>query len=292
MSMQEVLEHLLAVLGVQHLGVPLHAGEPRGRRPRTPRPACPRSRRAPSKPGGRRGDRVAVATSRRVCWRGQVGEQRAAARRPRPGCGRTRGRRCGATSPPRPGAISLEAVAHAEDRDAGRRRAPGRRRARRRLVDRRRAAGQDDRLRACGRASRRPASCAARSRSRPGPRGPGGRSAGRTAPRSRRRGPGRARVTAVPSRPASGEAASLAAPAPRLLRIARGRNAPRASVDRVAEARRPAVDAGPDLAPASGAWHVQGPGRPTARPGPASGTTPSRPRVTASRPGDVRTSVS
>ena len=26
---QEVLEHLLAVLGVQHLGVPLHAGEPR-----------------------------------------------------------------------------------------------------------------------------------------------------------------------------------------------------------------------------------------------------------------------
>ena len=27
MSMQEVLEHLLAVLGVQHLGVPLHAGE-------------------------------------------------------------------------------------------------------------------------------------------------------------------------------------------------------------------------------------------------------------------------
>ena len=35
---QEVLEHLLAVLGVQHLGVPLDAGHPARRRPRRRRP--------------------------------------------------------------------------------------------------------------------------------------------------------------------------------------------------------------------------------------------------------------
>ena len=88
----------------------------------------------------------------------------------------------------------LEAVAHAEDRDPGRRTAPASIAGRAVGVHRRRAAGQDDRLRARGPASPRPASCAARSRSRPGPRAPGGRSAGRTAPRSRRRGPGRART--------------------------------------------------------------------------------------------------
>ena len=59
-------------------------------------------------------------------------------------------------------------------------------------VHRGRAAGQDRARPACGRASRRPASCGARSRSRPAPRARGGRSAGRTGHRSRRRGPGRA----------------------------------------------------------------------------------------------------
>ena len=68
---QEVLEHLLAVLGVQHLGVPLHAGEPAvdvlERRDR----ACPSVEASTAKPVGRRGDRVAVATSRRVCSAGR-----------------------------------------------------------------------------------------------------------------------------------------------------------------------------------------------------------------------------
>ena len=85
----------------------------------------------------------------------------------------------------------LEAVAHAEDRDACREQV---------VVDPRcplgvhrgRAAGQHDRLRLLRRASRPPAWCAARSRSRPGPRAPAARSAGRTAPRSPRRGPDRA----------------------------------------------------------------------------------------------------
>ena len=57
-----------------------------------------------------------------------------------------------------------------------------------RLVHRGRAAGQDDRLRLAWPAARPPASRTARSRSRRSPREPGGRSAARTAPRSRRRG--------------------------------------------------------------------------------------------------------
>ena len=144
-----------------------------------------------SKPGGRRDDRVAVAHPDRVLA-GQVGEQRAGVGRPRPGCGRTRERpvrrprRRGPGPSPgsrstcrRPGPRPSKTAASSCGRA--------------RLVDRGRSAGQDDRLRARGPASRRPASCAARSRSRPGPRGPGGRSAGRTARRSRRRGPGRGR---------------------------------------------------------------------------------------------------
>ena len=49
---QEVLEHLLAVLGVQHLGVPLHAGEPAVEVLEGGDRACPRSRRARRSPSG------------------------------------------------------------------------------------------------------------------------------------------------------------------------------------------------------------------------------------------------
>ena len=72
---EEVLEHLLPVLGVQHLGVPLHAGQPavdvleRGdRRARRSTPGR-RSRPAPRSPRRR-------ATSTR-CARGMPAEQRA-----------------------------------------------------------------------------------------------------------------------------------------------------------------------------------------------------------------------
>ena len=106
-------------------------------------------------------------------------------------CGRTRARRCGRPRRrgPAPSAGSRSTCRRpgtpaVEERGVDAGRALG--------VDRRRAAGQDDRLRAAGPASPRPAWCAARSRSRPAPRAPGGRSAGRTAPRSRRRGPDRA----------------------------------------------------------------------------------------------------
>ena len=68
---QEVLEHPLAVLGVQHLGMPLHPGEAavgvlegrhrrrrgRGQDVEALRRACVRSRRATSRPGARGGCR-------------------------------------------------------------------------------------------------------------------------------------------------------------------------------------------------------------------------------------------
>ena len=57
---QEVLEHLLAVLGVQHLGVPLHAGEPAVEvLERGDRGAGGRGEHVEAR--GRRDDRVAVA---------------------------------------------------------------------------------------------------------------------------------------------------------------------------------------------------------------------------------------
>ena len=62
---QEVLEHLLAVLGVQHLGVELHAGQPAvdvlERRHRGAGDG-----RGDGEPVGRRGDRVAVAHPHRL----------------------------------------------------------------------------------------------------------------------------------------------------------------------------------------------------------------------------------
>ena len=143
---QEVLEHLLAVLGVQHLGVPLHPGQPavdvlerrdRRRRGRREHPEAVRCR----------GHRVAVGHPDVVRGR-YVGEQRA----------RSRDRDRGAAVLARAGVgdlaaeaagHQLEAVAHAEDRYAGGEEA---------LVDgrcalgvhRRRPAGEHDRLRVAG----------------------------------------------------------------------------------------------------------------------------------------------
>ena len=116
---QEVLEHPLAVLGVQHLGVPLHAGQP-------PVEVLERRDRGDvgrgehREAGRRRGDRVAVghpdACARRAARRagcpGSVTVDRGAAVLAR--------RRCAATSPPSAAGHRLEAVAHAEDRDPGR----------------------------------------------------------------------------------------------------------------------------------------------------------------------------
>jgi hypothetical protein len=71
---EEVLEHLLAVLGVQHLGVELHAVEPRSTSSNAAtgvRSVEPRREAL-----GRRGDRVAVAHPDVDCS-GAAGEQRA-----------------------------------------------------------------------------------------------------------------------------------------------------------------------------------------------------------------------
>ncbi len=91
----------------------------------------------------------------------------------------------------------LEAVADAEHRHPGLeqrrvdlRRAVG--------VHAGRAAGQDDRRRVCWPASPRRSWCAARSREYTRPRGPGGRSAGRTGRRSRPPGPAHGPARPVP----------------------------------------------------------------------------------------------
>ena len=183
---QEVLQDLLAVLGVQHLGVELHAGQPARRRPRTPRPARRPVDGGHGEAARRAGHRVAVRHPHRLLRR----QARAAAR---PGSAtvqrgaaelRAAGVRDLAAERLR---HRLEAVADAEHRHAGvEQRRVGARRARR--VDRGRPAGQDDRLRLPGQ------HLGDRHRVRHdlgvdvAPRAPGGRSAARTAPRSRRRG--------------------------------------------------------------------------------------------------------
>ena len=140
---EEVLEDPLPVLGVQHLGVPLHTGEPavdvlERRHRRT------RRRREHGEVVRRRGHRVAVGHPHVVLGR-DAAEQGAgmahvdpgAAVLPRAGLGDR------AAQPLR---HQLEAVTHAEDRRTGLE--DGRVEARRALrVDRRRPAGQDDRLR-------------------------------------------------------------------------------------------------------------------------------------------------
>ena len=114
---EEVLEHLLAVLGVQHLGVPLDPGQPtvdvleRGHR-RHP------GRGEHVEAGRGRDDRVAVGHPHGVLGR-QVGEQRAGDvdgdRRTAVLAGTGRGHRAAEAL-----RHQLEAVAHAEDGNAGR----------------------------------------------------------------------------------------------------------------------------------------------------------------------------
>ena len=101
---QEVLEHLLAVLGVQHLGVPLDAGQPapdvlerRHRRHRR--------RGQHGEALGRRGHRVAVRHPDVVVGR-DVGEQGARARSTVTGVRPYSRAPVCATSPPSPCAIS------------------------------------------------------------------------------------------------------------------------------------------------------------------------------------------
>ena len=119
-----------------------------GRGPRRRRPGCRRCEASTVKPVGaprrpsRRGDIQTVCSAR------HVGEQRAGSV--------TVDRRAAVLAGAGVGdlaaeawAISLEAVAHAEDRDAGLEERRRRRAGRPRLVHRGRAAGQDDRLRAC-----------------------------------------------------------------------------------------------------------------------------------------------
>ena len=168
---QEVLEDLLAVLGVQDLGVPLDAGEAAA--------GVLEGRDRGVVGGGQDGealggrlDRVAVRHPD-VVGGGEAGQQGAALGDRDRGAAVLAGAGVGDLAAEPPG-HQLEAVAHAEDGDARREdrvvdagRALG--------VDRGRAAAEDDRLRLAARASRRRASSAARSRSRPAPRARGGR---------------------------------------------------------------------------------------------------------------------
>ncbi len=180
---EEGFEDLHAPVGVDHLGVELHAVDrPVGVFERRHR----RGRRGRGlEAGGSQDDRVAVAHPHFLLDR-QVGEQQR----------RVDQLEFGAAVLPRPGAADLAAqllgdelaaVADAEQRHAG---VVDRRVDRRRTVHvhRGRAAGEDDPLRLPGQHLRRPACRAARSRSRRWPPARGGRSAGRTALRSRRRG--------------------------------------------------------------------------------------------------------
>ena len=124
---QEVLEHLLAVLGVQHLGVPLHAGQAAvDVLERRDRGLVGRGEHVEA--GRRRGDRVAVRHPDRVPGR-DVGEQ-----------GARRGDLDGGAAVLAGAGVrdlaaeaaghQLEAVAHAEHRRTGREDASGRCRAR------------------------------------------------------------------------------------------------------------------------------------------------------------------
>ena len=90
---EEVLEHLLAVLGVQHLGVPLDAGEPAvDVLERGDRGVLGRGEHGEAL--GRRVRRSRRATSR-PCARTGCPRAGCPARRRRPAYGRTRARRCG-----------------------------------------------------------------------------------------------------------------------------------------------------------------------------------------------------
>ena len=75
---EEVLEHRLAVLAVQHLGVELHAGEAARRGPRTPATGAPSVTATTREARRARGARRRRATSRPTASSGRAGEQRRA----------------------------------------------------------------------------------------------------------------------------------------------------------------------------------------------------------------------
>ena len=184
---QEPAQHLLPVRRVPDLRVVLHAGEPplgvlerRDRRARsdaavTVNPSGARTTESPwlIHTGCRAGrpscSAPAVGAPSARCGRTR-GCRRARPRRPAPAPwpgSRSRGR-----APGRPASNSAGSTAGAPV-----------------CVHAGRAAGEDQRGRACGRAISSTGVSPARSRSTPAPRAPGGRSAGRTGRRSRRRGP-------------------------------------------------------------------------------------------------------
>ena len=121
---QEVPQHLLAVLGVQHLRVELHAGQPARRCPRTPRPARRRCEPVTVKPSGARvtSSPCDIQTCRTSGW---SANSTPGLRHPQQGPAELRTAGVGHLAAERLG-HRLEAVADPEHRHAGRRTAPGR----------------------------------------------------------------------------------------------------------------------------------------------------------------------
>ena len=175
------------MLGVQHLGVPLHAGHP---------PLGGLERRHRGGVGGREhvearrrcGHRVAVRHPHRVRGR-DVGQQCAGARHPHRRTAVLAGAR---SRTPRRRAPAPSAGTRSTCRRPGR---PASNRARSMpgAFSAYTLEGPPERMIAfgCLASISSTGMCAARSRSRPAPPAPGGRSAGRTAPRSRPPGPSR-----------------------------------------------------------------------------------------------------
>ena len=90
---EEVLEHGLALLGVEHLGVELHAGRPAGEVLEGGDLGAGRTGRDREALGGG-GHRVAVAHPHRRRGREPAEQHRRRGRSPRAACGRTRRGRC------------------------------------------------------------------------------------------------------------------------------------------------------------------------------------------------------
>ena len=103
--MQEVLEHRLAVLGVQDLGVELHAGAAGVAASSNAATGAPAVDAVTVKPAGA-ADTESPCDIQTDCSAGQVGEQGARLARPAAACGRTRSGPVCATSPPSAWAIA------------------------------------------------------------------------------------------------------------------------------------------------------------------------------------------